>query len=332
MAERTHLSIGEVLSLLREEFPDVTISKIRFLESQGLVDPERTPSGYRKFYDHDVERLRWILRQQRENFLPLKIIRGRLTEHGTELEEGEPIGDHDGDSAARPPAQSATEPPEQSREEAIETSAAAHPAAATRHREAVTTPASVVEGTRPASASRADSSIRSREAPGSTSGGNSGERLQADPGPASGWPGPSADRPRTRGDAPGLGDEIESFSAEELAEACGGTVAMVTDLQQYGLITPRAVVGGTAYFDASALDVAKAAAGFSRHGVEARHLRAWRNAADREAGIFEQVIVPLLRQRNPEARRQAAATLAELAAFGADLRQALVDQALRQIR
>ncbi|HEY6474010.1 MAG TPA: MerR family transcriptional regulator, partial [Acidimicrobiales bacterium] len=80
MPERTHLSIGEVLSLLREEFPDVTISKIRFLESQGLVDPERTPSGYRKFYDHDVDRLRWILRQQREHFLPLKVIRGRLSE------------------------------------------------------------------------------------------------------------------------------------------------------------------------------------------------------------------------------------------------------------
>src|SRR3984957_20649437 len=77
MAERSHLSIGEVLSLLREEFPDVTISKIRFLESQGLVDPERTPSGYRKFYEHDVERLRWILRQQREHFLPLKVINGR---------------------------------------------------------------------------------------------------------------------------------------------------------------------------------------------------------------------------------------------------------------
>jgi DNA-binding transcriptional MerR regulator len=81
--ERSHLSIGEVLSLLREEFPDVTISKIRFLESQGLVDPERTPSGYRKFYEQDVERLRWILRQQRENFLPLKVIRGRLSEDAT---------------------------------------------------------------------------------------------------------------------------------------------------------------------------------------------------------------------------------------------------------
>src|SRR5215212_4805252 len=74
------MSIGEVLSLLQDEFPNVTISKIRFLESQGLLDPERTPSGYRKFYEPDVERLRWILRQQQENFLPLKVIKGRLSD------------------------------------------------------------------------------------------------------------------------------------------------------------------------------------------------------------------------------------------------------------
>ncbi|MST34787.1 MerR family DNA-binding transcriptional regulator, partial [Acidimicrobiaceae bacterium USS-CC1] len=94
MAERTHLTIGEVLTLLREEFPDVSISKIRFLESQGLVDPERTPSGYRKFYDHDVERLRWILQQQREHFLPLKVIRGRLNEQRQQGGDGrdEPPG------------------------------------------------------------------------------------------------------------------------------------------------------------------------------------------------------------------------------------------------
>ena len=78
MTERSHLSIGEVLSLLQHDFPDVTISKIRFLESQGLLDPERTPSGYRKFYEGDIERLRWILRQQKENFLPLKVIKERL--------------------------------------------------------------------------------------------------------------------------------------------------------------------------------------------------------------------------------------------------------------
>src|SRR5439155_15372081 len=78
MADRPHKSIGEVLSLLQNEFPDITISKIRFLESQGLLDPERTPSGYRKFYDDDIERLRWILRQQRENFLPLRVIKDGL--------------------------------------------------------------------------------------------------------------------------------------------------------------------------------------------------------------------------------------------------------------
>ena len=77
-SDRVYMSIGEVLALLKGEFPDVTISKIRFLESQGLLDPERTPSGYRKFYEADIERLRWNLRQQRENFLPLKVIRGRL--------------------------------------------------------------------------------------------------------------------------------------------------------------------------------------------------------------------------------------------------------------
>ena len=86
------------------------------------------------------------------------------------------------------------------------------------------------------------------------------------------------------------------------------------------------------YFDGAAFDVVRAAAGFARHGVEARHLRAWRNAADREAGLFEQVIMPLVRQRNPEARKQAAATLTELATLGGALRQALIDQALRQIR
>src|SRR4029453_15502691 len=72
------LSIGEVLQLLQDEFPDVTISKIRFLESQGLIDPERTPSGYRKFYDPDIDRLKFILREQKDSYLPLKVIKGRL--------------------------------------------------------------------------------------------------------------------------------------------------------------------------------------------------------------------------------------------------------------
>jgi DNA-binding transcriptional MerR regulator len=75
---KNYFSIGEVLGLLLEEFPDVTISKIRFLESQGLIEPERTPSGYRKFSQSEVDRLRFILREQKENYLPLKVIRTRL--------------------------------------------------------------------------------------------------------------------------------------------------------------------------------------------------------------------------------------------------------------
>ena len=70
MPERNYKSIGEVLGLLLEEFPNVTISKIRFLESQGLIEPERTASGYRKFSDSEVERLKYILREQETNYLP----------------------------------------------------------------------------------------------------------------------------------------------------------------------------------------------------------------------------------------------------------------------
>ena len=80
MTDRDYLSIGEVLALLLEEFPDVTISKIRFLESQGLIEPERTPSGYRKFTDSEVERLRFILREQKANYLPLRVIKDKLEE------------------------------------------------------------------------------------------------------------------------------------------------------------------------------------------------------------------------------------------------------------
>src|SRR6202034_1948226 len=93
VSTRTYLSIGDVLTLLREEFPDVTISKIRFLESQGLVNPERSPSGYRKFFEADVERLRWVLRQQREHFLPLKVIRDRLADGDLSEGESEPPAD-----------------------------------------------------------------------------------------------------------------------------------------------------------------------------------------------------------------------------------------------
>ena len=134
MTTRSYLSIGDVLTLLRQEFPDVTISKIRFLESQGLVNPERTPSGYRKFYEQDVERLRWVLRQQREHFLPLKVIKDRL-------------GDDAEDSGSAPSPPGPTPP---SRSARSENSTDGHPSEDHAH-DLVDEAALVAHGARPES-------------------------------------------------------------------------------------------------------------------------------------------------------------------------------------
>jgi DNA-binding transcriptional MerR regulator len=116
---RDHWSIGEVLALLQDEFPEVTISKIRFLESQGLIDPERTPSGYRKFSDADYDRLFWILEQQRDNYLPLRVIRDRLDEgqeigpapRRSELRLGDQIeGDEEDLESVEPDTNSGSDP------------------------------------------------------------------------------------------------------------------------------------------------------------------------------------------------------------------------------
>jgi DNA-binding transcriptional MerR regulator len=365
MSERSHLSIGEVLSLLREEFPDVTISKIRFLESQGLVDPERTPSGYRKFYDHDVDRLRWILRQQREHFLPLKVIRGRLSDQGEELDEVALVEGLDQDVGARVeqlsgpvevPAGSArlsaalpragpsgpVAQPEPAQATAVLSDGAPRTDKELSPTPAPTSPPPVegpadpkpaqVTGAATPSASRRSTEARpSRPAPAAP--GHVTPSLfaeaRSDPArsPASAQTASVATR---RGRRPA--DEPESYSAEELATAAGASGELVAELKQFGLVSAHAVVAGTPYFDECALAVTRAAAEFARYGVEVRHLRAWRNAADREAGLFEQIVLPLLRQRNPQARQHAADTLTDLARLGGDLRSALLDQAIRDIR
>jgi hypothetical protein len=126
--------------------------------------------------------------------------------------------------------------------------------------------------------------------------------------------------------------DSDTYSAEDLAIVAGADESLVNELKQYGLINVHTVVAGTPYFDEAALAVTRAAVGFSRHGVEARHLRAWRNSADREAGVIEQVITPLLRQRNPQARQQAADTVEDLSRLGGELRDALLQRALKDIR
>jgi DNA-binding transcriptional MerR regulator len=221
------MSIGAVLEALRPEFPDVTISKIRFLEEQGLIDPDRTPSGYRKFGHDDLERLRFVLAVQRDHYLPLRVIRDHL--------------------------------------EAVDAG--------------------------------------------------------LDPPPLPGAPRvPRLVRPV----APEAAQTV--FTAAQLADAAGGEPGLLEELESYGLVTARP--DGT--FDAEVLAVLRAAAGLARFGIEPRHLRPFRTAADREAGLVEQVVAPLRRQRGPEAAGRADETAREVAALCVRLHAALVGVALNR--
>lgn len=233
-----YLSIGEVLRQLRPDFPDVSISKLRFLEAEGLVEPGRTQSGYRKFSRADVTRLHYVLSAQRDQYLPLRVIK----EHLNALDRG-------------------LDPP----------------------------PANGI-----------------------------GPQIPVGLGALEGLPGPETfarDLSEVR------------LSRAELLSAAGLTARTLDQLEQYGLISPRT---GGSYFDGDALLVAKTVAEMARFGLEARHLRPFRTAADREAGLFEQVVTPMARQRDPEARARAEAAVRELAALSVRLHASLVRTALRR--
>jgi uncharacterized protein len=202
--------IGAVLAQLRPEFPDISTSKIRFLEAEGLIEPARSRSGYRRFSSADIERLRYILTMQRDSYLPLRVIRERLAD-GTEAAGGRPT-----------------------------------------------------EG---------------RAAPDMT--------------------------------------RRQLLDAAEISEA------ELTELEEYGLI--RRV--GRQY-GGDALAVARAVAALREYGVQARHLRAVKTAADREANLVEQVVAPQLRQRGPGARDAAARTAWQIADLTLRLHATLVESAL----
>jgi DNA-binding transcriptional MerR regulator len=320
MAERVYLSIGEVLSLLQADFPDVTISKIRFLESQGLLDPERTPSGYRKFYETDVERLRWILRQQRENFLPLKVIKGRLLGRDDSEEDGGGGGFHP-EAAGEAPAGPVPPVPEPvavlsvvdepvapepvALEPAAEEPVEVEPVRA-EPEEVVPAKVAVVQG---------------EPAQGQT------RAAQAEP-PAR--EGPRHQPPRRRLSVTDLPLPLSgaSLTLEELASASGQSQDHIRDLERAGFIMGRSVADQV-YYDEECLNVAELMGGFARFGIEPRHLRIYKNSAEREAGLFQQVIVPLLKQRNPEARQRAIDALEELSQLGERLRTTMLRQAIK---
>ncbi|MEV4897439.1 MerR family transcriptional regulator [Nonomuraea sp. NPDC050547] len=210
-AARSHMSIGEVLGLLHAEFPDVTISKIRFLEGEGLIEPERSPSGYRKFTHLHVEQLRFILREQRDHYLPLRVIKDKMAE-----------------SFGRPHAVQET------------------------------------------------SEVR--------------------------------------------------LSRAELLEAAGLSEETLTELEDYGLLAPVA-----RRYDEDALQVARSVGALARFGLHARHLRAVKAAAEREAGLVEQTVAPILKRRRPGAIGEADEVGRELSAHLLDLHAALLRAGVRSV-
>ncbi|GGL29504.1 MerR family transcriptional regulator [Planomonospora sp. ID91781] len=218
-AARAHMSIGEVLALLQGEFPDVSISKIRFLEGEGLIEPERSPSGYRKFTYADVERLRYILSEQRDRYLPLRVIKDRLEE-----------ADREERPVARPRAV------------------------------------------------------------------------------------PSEAQPEVR------------LSREELLAAAEIDEETLAELEDYGLLAAVA-----RHYDAEALAVARSVGALSAFGLRARHLRAVRAAAEREAGLVEQAVAPLLRRRAPGAIDRADETAREISGLLLELHASLLRSGVRGV-
>ncbi len=230
MPTRNYQSIGEVLVSVKTEFPDITISKIRFLEAEGLIQPERTPSGYRKFHEKDVERLKQILRMQRDEYLPLKVIKDRLLkqETGEEAAEPEVEAEHAGaeDEIAEPPT--------------------------------------------------------------------------------------------------GL-----QMSLDEMSAATGVDKERITELESFGLVCSHGPEAAR-YYDGDDYVVLSILKDFFRYGIEPRHLTMYKHFEEREATFFESIVMPQLRQRNPEARRMAVQALTDLARASRKLKGALLRNNLRQ--
>jgi len=287
---RTYRSIGEVLSLLRVDFPDVTISKIRFLEGQGLVSPERTTSGYRKFHDADVEQLRFVLRHQREHFLPLKVIRERMEEAGL---------------APTAP----TKPPGARRRSVSELVAALQ--------ENPPTKAAAPTG-------RASATADPTTAPGAAPPASPAPRSAAPTTPAADPPAsdPGDDSVAARPPTPVM-------TAEEVAAAADLEVAAVEALVEHGLVT-TVRQGGVDGFDEDAAAVVKAAAGFLAIGLEPRHLKVLQNGVLREMDMIETLLRPLLAQRTPEGRVRAREEATQFARLGQSLRAAMLRRELRR--
>lgn len=229
---RAYLSIGEVLSKLRVEFSDITISKIRFLESEGLIEPQRTPSGYRKFTNSDLDRLRFVLLAQRDQYLPLRVIKDNLDALDRGLVPALTVG-------------------------------------------GIATPRLATSDGAPAEFATSDQDLR--------------------------------------------------LTRNELIAAAEISDEQLAEFESYGLISIRG-----RHYDADALSIAKNILAISTFGIGARHLRAFKTAADREIGLVEQVTTSIRSQKGTESKAKADEVEKELAALSIKLHASLVRAGLHR--
>lgn len=236
------MSIGAVLELLRPDFPDVTISKIRFLEAEGLVTPQRAASGYRRFTAYDCARLRFILTAQRDHYLPLKVIRAQL--------DAQPDGE-------LPPVKS------------------------------------------------------SYSVPRLVSVAGTGDGAGAD----------------ARSDTSAVAPTHVRLSREELLARAGVDDELLTSLLKAGVIT----TGPAGFFDEHAVVILQCARALSDYGVEPRHLRAFRSAADRQSDLIAQIAGPVVKAGKAGARDRADDLAREVAALAITLHTSLIKSAVRDV-
>jgi hypothetical protein len=301
------MSIGEVLGILKPEFPDITVSKIRFLEGAGLVQPDRSASGYRKFSEDDVARLRFVLRAQRDQYLPLRVIRQRLTDLervGGLDPSGAPLGAAGPDAGA--PGQGG---PGRSGQGAAGSGAAGAGAAGAGAGAGVGT-------------ARAGAGAAGAGAGAGSPGTAAGATGAIGAGPGTGMAGAQAGRAAGVFGAPPSDAQL---TRDELCRAAGATADQLLELESFGLVSARGSGERGAWYGGDDLVLLRLARELADYGLQARHLRMYKLFAEREAALFEQVVAPLVRQRNPEARARARDTIEALAQLGGRMR----DLALR---
>ncbi|MEY9928205.1 DNA-binding transcriptional MerR regulator [Catenulispora sp. GP43] len=298
------LTIGEVIGRLAADFPDLTVSKIRYLESGGLISPGRTPAGYRRFSEEDVEKLRWVLAAQRDQYLPLKVIRQHLAADGPRVTAGDADAIVTALTSGADPA-AGTDP---------DFEAGAHRPGAAGVRARASSSAGMAGTADTAGAAGAAGTVDAAAPSGGTAPSAAGRSRPPLPPPSTLTP-PLPPLPQPLNRAATVADPAFYAAARSdvgelhlgrdgLARTAGVSGSFVADLIAYGLLPNAEDYGGDAVF------IARAASALTEYGLEPRHLRPLLTGARNTAGLLGTLLPTRRHDGVTGSGRQAAASRA----------------------